>query len=319
MILGGDWPFEPDERGRHWLHGPDRSWAETNCYADLWIEVLHAAGLDPVASLAGAAAMGFPDDHWGFFKPSTHDLRTLYGIVVDELAVWRGIDTHIDTQLTAGRLLTVEVDGYFLPDTAGVTYRNAHAKTTIVPFEHDAAARRLRYIHNATVAEVVGDDHDGLLDVAGLVPYVEVVRFDRAVMLPDDELRHSAAALAAEHLAHAPPGNPVEAMREQFEHELDRLTDDLAAFHTYAFVTLRLCGAQASLAQAFQAWLGSTADALVAAEAWGELADAAKTAQFRVARRAAGRTSSLDDVLTAMAIAWERATEASIDAVSVHA
>ena len=31
----------------HPLHATERSWTETNCYVDVWIEVLHALGLDP--------------------------------------------------------------------------------------------------------------------------------------------------------------------------------------------------------------------------------------------------------------------------------
>jgi len=30
------------------LHHPDRTFPETNCYVDLWIELLHALGIDPL-------------------------------------------------------------------------------------------------------------------------------------------------------------------------------------------------------------------------------------------------------------------------------
>ncbi len=36
----------------HPLHTDKREWSETNCYVDLWIEVLNALGLDPVAAAA---------------------------------------------------------------------------------------------------------------------------------------------------------------------------------------------------------------------------------------------------------------------------
>ena len=35
----------PGTYRRHAIHGEDRIWAETNCYVDLWIELLHALGL----------------------------------------------------------------------------------------------------------------------------------------------------------------------------------------------------------------------------------------------------------------------------------
>lgn len=308
--------FDPDGRGRHWLHATERQWPETNCYADLWIEVLHALGLDPVPALAGAAAMGFVDDHWGFFKPDGHDLRSLYGIVVQELPVWRDLGEHIDTQLAAGRLVTVEVDSYFLPDTAGVTYGTGHTKTTIVPFVHDPGQRTMRYFHNAVVAAVGGADHDGALlrrggdGGAGMVPYMEAVHLDHLVHRSVDELRAIAGELAAEHLAHMAPGNPVRAMCTHIADAVDTL--DLGAFHEYAFATLRLCGAQADLSEAFHGWLATTRHTSAAATAWSELAALAKTAQFKLARRAAGRAVPLDEVFDAMSATWERAMEATI-------
>ena len=32
----------------HALHAPERNWPETNCYVDVWVELLHDLGLDPV-------------------------------------------------------------------------------------------------------------------------------------------------------------------------------------------------------------------------------------------------------------------------------
>ena len=48
----GSSPLDPgDATARHPIHGEDRVWAETNCYVDLWIELLHALGLRPLAAL----------------------------------------------------------------------------------------------------------------------------------------------------------------------------------------------------------------------------------------------------------------------------
>ncbi|HEY8050190.1 MAG TPA: DUF1839 family protein, partial [Ramlibacter sp.] len=33
----------------HSLHSPQADWPEKNCYIDLWIELLHALGLEPLA------------------------------------------------------------------------------------------------------------------------------------------------------------------------------------------------------------------------------------------------------------------------------
>ena len=42
---------DPAAYRAHELHGPSRMWQETNCYVDLWIEVLSALGHDPHAML----------------------------------------------------------------------------------------------------------------------------------------------------------------------------------------------------------------------------------------------------------------------------
>ena len=44
-------PIDPRTYAPHRIHGDGRVWSETNCYADLWIELLHALGRDPVAAL----------------------------------------------------------------------------------------------------------------------------------------------------------------------------------------------------------------------------------------------------------------------------
>ena len=40
------------EHAPHALHQGERVWQETNCYVDLWIELLHGFGFDPRAPLA---------------------------------------------------------------------------------------------------------------------------------------------------------------------------------------------------------------------------------------------------------------------------
>ena len=43
--------LDPDSHIPHALHAQERMWPETNCYTDLWIEVLNAMGLPPEAML----------------------------------------------------------------------------------------------------------------------------------------------------------------------------------------------------------------------------------------------------------------------------
>ena len=48
---------------RHPLHGEASDWPEKNCYADLWIELLHALALEPLAMLGHTLAVDFEGDH----------------------------------------------------------------------------------------------------------------------------------------------------------------------------------------------------------------------------------------------------------------
>ncbi len=64
----------------HPVHGDDRTFTETNCYVDCLVEVLHAAGRDPVAMLGGAVRADFEVDQWTLFKPTPDDLQALYGV-----------------------------------------------------------------------------------------------------------------------------------------------------------------------------------------------------------------------------------------------
>ena len=101
----------------HKLHSDDRTWPETNCYVDLWIELLHARGLEPLAGLAFTLGLDYEGDQFTFYKFPHNDLRMLYGIEVQELNLWRPLEVHAAQQYELGRVLLVEVDAFYLPDT----------------------------------------------------------------------------------------------------------------------------------------------------------------------------------------------------------
>jgi hypothetical protein len=140
-------------------------------------------GLDYHPALAFTLAVDFDGDQWQFFKFPPEDLRTLYGIEVAEMNPWRGLEHHIEEQLEMGRLLTAEVDSFYLPDTAGISYELAHVKTTIAPNMIDRDRRRLGYFHNSSYYELGDDDFSGLfghgrVQPEVLPPYVELVKLD---------------------------------------------------------------------------------------------------------------------------------------------
>lgn len=295
------------------LHDADRIWPETNCYADLWIELLHGLGLDPTPALAFVLSSDVDGDQWRFFKFPAEDLRLLYGIDVAELNPWKGLEHHIESHLRSGSFLTAEVDSYYLPDTAGVAYRRTHTKSSIVAGMIDPQARRLGYFHNTGYAELEGDDYAGIFrqhvgDPEVLLPYVELVRLDKLEHPDDDQLLDRTVALVTSHLQRRPATNPVQALRKQIESDLDELrAGDLDLFHAYAFATLRQCGANAELASSLCTWLADRSEPTAeAAEHFVGVAAAAKAAQFKLARLVAGRTVDTDEAFTEMEQRWER-------------
>ena len=310
-------PLTADGFRPHALHASERNWSETNCYVDVWIEVLHALGLDPVAGGAFTLSTDFEGDQWTFFKYPPEDLRALYGLEVSEFNVWRPVLDHVVEQLEFGRLCTVEVDSWFLPDTRGVSYQIDHVKSTIVPQMLDPQARRMGYFHNAGYFELEGDDFDGVFrlgrhaEAPGLPPYVELVRLDR-VRRNDPELVSRVVALTGEHLARRPSDNPIIRLGERIEHDLPWLTEqDLETFHLYSFGICRQCGATAELASSFVDWLNrfDRTGTEPAADAFRDLAAGAKALQFALARVVRGRTIDLMPILTPMAKHWSEAMD----------
>ncbi|HEY4118701.1 MAG TPA: DUF1839 family protein, partial [Byssovorax sp.] len=284
----------------HALHAQERAFPESNCYVDLWIELLHERGLDPMPALAFTLSSDFEGDQWTFFKPRLADLEALYGVEVEELNVYRPLDVHIAEQLGHGRSVLVEADSFHLPDTAGTNYRLEHGKTTIGPLAIDVEARSLRYLHNLGCYELGAEDFDGALrllpgEAAVLPPYVEIAKWDRSVARSCAELVEIARAQVRVHLARGPVDDPVGRLAARFVDDLAHLTKgDLAAFHRYAFATLRQLGACFEIAAAFARWLGASSepfadDAARAAASFDELSGAAKALLFKTARAVNGK------------------------------
>src|SRR4051812_48246955 len=139
------------------LHDSDQIFPETNCYVDLWIELLHAQGIVPESAMAFACMVDFEGDQWTFFKPPPDELMRLYGIDVHEMQLYRPTAEHVLEQARAGRTMTLEVDSFYLPDTASSAYRMAHVKSSIAVEGIDPVQQRLRYFHGAGYYELSGE------------------------------------------------------------------------------------------------------------------------------------------------------------------
>lgn len=146
----------------HPVHAGDRTYHETDCYTDILIELVHARGDQPLAVLGSLVRLDFEGDQWTFFKPDPRDLEDLLGIDIHEMQPWRPLPDQIAELLETGRTMTIELDAWFLPDTAATSYRREHVKTSVIPEAIDRAAETLRYYHNASLYELVGEDYRGV-------------------------------------------------------------------------------------------------------------------------------------------------------------
>ncbi len=284
----------------HPLHADGPVWRETNCYTDVWIEILHAIGHEPLAMLGPCLRVTLEADQWTFFKPSFDDLFLLFGLDVVEANPWRGLLATCEAAIASGRIAIPEVDSWFLPDTAGVAYRLAHVKSSIAVFSIDVPKRQLSYAHNSGRYELSGDDFDGLFRVGAyesggthLPPYVDICTVSDAERRTITDLADAALDLLRRDRGRLPTRNPFLTWAERFSDELDavRAGGD-EAFHAYAFTTFRQFGPAFELAGSHLAWIAKHSSASTdvtstlsrAAEHFTSVAATALVFQMRTAR-----------------------------------
>ena len=297
----------------HPLHSMERAWPETNCYVDLWIEVLHGLGYEPMAMLGFALGIDFEGDQFTFFKPPLSDLKTLYGVEVEELNIWRSLVHHTAEQVGRGRMPIIEVDAFYLPDTKGLSYRTEgqHPKTSIGVQDIDVAKRTLGYFHNGGYFALDGDDFAGVfhLELAPgevwLPPYVERVKFGPGKGLTGGALLEASKALTRMHLRGRPAKNPVREFIPRFAKDLPWLRDEAAEqFHPYAFATLRQLGAAFELAASYLRWLDPTLEA--AALPFEVISTTCKAMLFKLARTVMNKKPfDAQPMLEALATGWD--------------
>jgi hypothetical protein len=300
---------------RHELHAADRIWPEKNCYIDIWIEVVHALGLDPHAMLAFTVAIDFEGDQWTFFKPPHEELKQLYGLQVHELYVWRPLLDHALEHLGAGKLISTEADAFWLPDTSGTDYRTKHTKTTIVLESVDAAGQRLGYFHNGGYFTLQGEDFARLFRV-GMAPdpsfmplFAELIRSDRLQRLTTPTLRDISRELLGKHLEWR-PNNPIPRFYERFGRDLPQLTrEGMEAYHAWVFGTIRQLGAATELSALYLRWLCDPAGGhLEPAETFLKMSTLCKALVLKIAR-AVNLRRPLDAAASfeELSSLWERA------------
>jgi hypothetical protein len=299
----------------HDLHAEQRVWVEKNCYIDIWIEVLHALGLEPTAVMPFTLTADFEGDNWTFSKPPHGDLRTLYGVDVQELNVWRPLIEHAVEHLGAGKLISTEADAFWLPDTSGTDYRSQHGKTTIVMNDLDVENQRLGYFHNAGYFILEGEDFRGLFrldaphDPNFLPLFAELIRTDRLLRRSPAELSSVSGRLLREHFAHRPSLNPVRRFGERFMQDFPQLVSGgLAHYHAWAFGTIRQLGAAFDVAAGYLRWQAQhdASDLLPAAARFDAIAQGNKALILKVARAVnAKRPFDAAPIFNDMSQAWD--------------
>lgn len=304
--------LDPTTHRSHVLHDGERRWPQTNCWTDLWIEIVAALGHDPLAMLGFTVIQDYEGDQATFFKVETADMERLYGVRLHELSIFDRLETHVVEQAARDRIVVVEVDGHWLPDTQGVSYRLTHPKTTVGITRIDPSARELDYFHNDGFFRLSGEDYDGIFgradaprDPAALFPYAEFLKIPAEA--PKVDLRGEARALLARHLARRPSANPFTAWAADFaRHAEDLATRPPEWFHTYAFNLPRQFGANFELLASHLRWLDTDAFG-EAADAADEIAEGCKVFQFKLARAMARKKfDGLAEMIHAMAAAWDR-------------
>lgn len=275
----------------HALHSGARDWPETNCYVDVWIEILNALNEDATAALGFTAAQDFEGDHFTFSKFPLEDLFLQFGLEVQELALYDTLETHIVEQASRGRMVIVEVDGFHLPDTRGTSYRAEHTKTTIAVNRIDPAKRELDYFHGPGLYTLSGEEYDAILRGDGpLFPYAEFVKLERRKRLDAS----TSLLTLRRHVSRRPLENPVAAFRDRVRDQAAAAAEKPVGFlHKYAFNTARQLGMNFELLGAHLVWLNGMgagwAKLQLSIEGCKALSSGAKAFQFQLARAVARR------------------------------
>ena len=302
----------------HPIHAASRTYIETNCFTDIISELLHARGDEPLASFGSFVRMEFENDQWTFFKPLAVDMELLYGIDIHEIQPYRSIPHQVAEQLSLGRTMTIELDGWYLPDTAATSYHAGHVKTGVIAEAIDLEGERFRYYHNASLYELEGPDYRGAFRLGDgwsedvLPPYTELIRFDVGPRLEGDALRAMSLELLRGHLERIPRVNPFDRFTARFTADLpDLLAGDAARYHAYTFATFRMAGAGFELLGSHVDWLLGERGAQ-ASEAMRRIVDGCKVMGFKLARR---RPFDPSEAMAALGAAWAEAMESLGDAV----
>lgn len=310
--------LDPKNYTRHLIHGENRVWAETNCYTDLIVELLHSLHYEPSWALGFTLSVDFEGEQWSFFKFHHADLAELYNVQIEEYAVWKPLIDHIDFQVKMNRPMLVELDSFFLPDTQGTAYKIANVKSTVAITEFDIGLKHMGYFHNQAYYHLSGQDFENIFQLEGLVhprmlpPYVEVLKNNEKNVADktESELLEISLKQLKKHLKNTPSENPFVKFKAQFIIDFEwLLKEDIEKFHAYSFANLRQYGSNFELTETYLKFLQSKGvqELDLAIHSFKEIATLAKSFQFQLARAMARKRAIDTAPLDLMAQHWETA------------
>ena len=182
------------------------------------------------------------------------DLELLFGVDIHEMQPYRPLPVADRGAARApGRTMIVELDSWYLPDTAATSYRSEHVKTSVDrrgDRPRRGAAALLPQRGRCTSSS--GEDYRGVFRLGPAILRRRAAAVHRA-----RPLRRRAAAARATSCARrrataarttwtaVRPGESVRALRRRSSPTTCRRcsTGDEAGYHAYAFATVRMVGA----------------------------------------------------------------------------
>ena len=202
----------------HPLHGPGAPTRETNCYTDIIIELLHACGYEPLAAFGSSGPDGLRGRPVDVLQAAARGPR---GAVRHRhprdaaLPAAARADRRADR---AGRTIIVELDSWYLPDTASTSYRTEHVKTSVAadaidPTASDCATSTPPACTSSRARTTAASSGSGQARRTSCRPTPSSSASTRARGWSGEELRRAARELAAPPPGQAPAHEPVRALR----------------------------------------------------------------------------------------------------------
>ena len=317
----------PENFQPHVLHSDKYAWLEKNCYIDLYIEIVHALNLEPLAMMPFTVACDFAGDQWTFFKPQISEIRDLYGIDIQEMSHWRTLLEHAIEHTGNDRIIGVEVDSFWLPDTVATDYRMHHGKTTIAIIKLDVNNEQLHYFHNAGFYKLSGEDsrqifRKGIVTPKNyLPPYAELIHLDGVIRHSPKKLVEMSYGLLQKHVGLRPKDNPVQRYAIKFAEDLPGIQErGLDYYHLWAFNNTRQLGAAFELAGANLQWLtqAGAADFTPAINSFNNISADNKALILKVARAVKKkRPLDLSEFFDQMANEWEQGMQYLVNTLDI--